>query len=328
MPFEIIKQDITKMNVDAIVNPTSSNPSISVGNEYELHHAAGPALFAERHKFGYLEKTKAIITHGYNLAAKYVIHVARPIHIDGKHNEQDDLYQTYINALYLAEQYHIESIGLPLISSETNHFPRGKALKIALLAIKSFLDHHNMYIYLIVNDESSYQISLERFVSISNYLEFESTDEVIFYKNDEEYLDFKIDPISIKTSSSISRSLESINIELDESFAETLFRLIDERELNDIEVYKKANIDRKLFSKIKSNMDYQPSKLTAIAFSIALELNIDQTKDLLNKAGYSLSPSSKFDKIIYYFIENKIYDLYEINQVLFAFEQKTIGGLD
>jgi len=133
--------------------------------------------------------------------------------------------------------------------------------------------------------------------------------------------------ITIKKSSQ-QRKLDDLEFELGETFAESLFRLIDERELNDVQVYKKANIDRKLFSKIKSNTDYQPSKMTAIAFSISLELNLDQTKDLLNKAGYSLSPSSKFDKIIQYFIEDENYDLYEINQVLFAFNQKTIGGLD
>ena len=328
MPFEIVRQDITKMQVDAIVNPTSSYPFVGGGTDFMINEVAGPQLFVEREKFGHIEKTEAIMTKGYHLPAKHVIHVSGPIYIDGKHNEHSDLYQTYINALQFAKQHHLESIAFPLISTGTYQFPRGEALEVALSAIKTFLSFYDMYIYLVVYDDASCQLSLARFETIKNYIETEINDEEVYYHSFNSLFSEENYTIEEIISPSTRRSIENIELELDETFTESLFRLIDERELNDVEVYKRANIDRKLFSKIKSNNNYQPGKMTTLAFSIALELNLDQTKDLLNKAGYSLSPSTKFDKIIQYFIENRIYDLYEINQVLFAFEQKTIGGLD
>lgn len=327
MPFEILRNDITKMKVDAIVNSTSAQPSIGGGADFDINQVAGLKLFEERKSFGHIKKGTPILTKGYQLPARYVIHLVAPIYIDGNHQEQEDLYQSYTTALHLAKEHDIESIAFPLISSGTFRFPIGEALEVALSAIKSFLDLHDMMIYLLVYDEASYQVSLDRFISVKSYLE-DDEDEIIHFNRIETAQLLDVDYSSKISKSSKSRTLDDIELELDETFSKSLFRLIDERELNDVDVYKKANIDRKLFSKIKSNSDYQPSKMTAIAFSIALELNLDQTKDLLNKAGYSLSPSSKFDKIIQYFIEDENYDLYEINQVLFAFDQKTIGGLD
>lgn len=327
MPFQILRHDITRMKVDAIVNSTSAQPFIGGGADFDINQVAGPKLLEERKSIGHIKKGSPILTKGYQLPAKYVIHLVGPIYIDGHHQEQEDLYQSYISALHLAKNHDIESIAFPLISSGTFRFPRGEALEIALSAIKTFLDIHDMMIYLLVYDEASYQVSLDRFISVKSYLE-DDEDEIIHFNHIETAQLLDVDYSSKISKSSKSRTLDHIELELDETFAESLFRLIDERDLNDVDVYKKANIDRKLFSKIKSNSDYQPSKMTAIAFSIALELNLDQTKDLLNKAGYSLSPSSKFDKIIQYFIEDENYDLYEINQVLFAFDQKTIGGLD
>lgn len=327
MPFQILRHDITRMKVDAIVNSTSAQPFIGGGADFDINQVAGPKLLEERKSIGHIKKGSPILTKGYQLPAEYVIHLVGPIYIDGHHEEQEDLYQSYISALHLAKKHDIESIAFPLISSGTFRFPRGEALEIALSAIKTFLDIHDMMIYLLVYDEASYQVSLDRFISVKSYLEDDSDERIRFNRIETAQL-LDVDYSSKISKSSKSRTLDHIELELDETFAESLFRLIDEQELNDVDVYKKANIDRKLFSKIKSNSDYQPSKMTAIAFSIALELNLDQTKDLLNKAGYSLSPSSKFDKIIQYFIEDENYDLYEINQVLFAFDQKTIGGLD
>lgn len=121
------------------------------------------------------------------------------------------------------------------------------------------------------------------------------------------------------------RSLEDVVAQLGETFQERLFGLIDEKGLTDVEVYKRANLDRKLFSKIRCNVDYRPKKTTAIALAVAMELNLDETKDLLSRAEMALSPSSKFDLIITYFIEQEVYDVYTINLALFQHEQPMLG---
>ncbi|MFW5913538.1 MAG: macro domain-containing protein [Bacillota bacterium] len=263
-----------------------------------------------------------MITQGYALNARHVIHVVGPVYKDGKQNEETLLYETYQNALRLAKENRMESIAFPLIASGTFRFPRGKALEIALDAINEFLFNSDMMVYLVVYDEPSYLLSLDRFIGVKNYIENKQVsetaleDQTFFSKASSDYS---------KAPSQKDRKLEDLIKHRDDTFAKSLFYHIDEKTLDDVTVYKKANIDRKLFSKIKSDLSSQPSKKTAIAFAIALELNLDETKNLLKKAGYALSKSSTFDLIIQYFIEEGNYDLFEINQVLFTFDQKTLG---
>lgn len=328
MPFEILRQDITKMTVDALVNSTSAEPSMGGGAEYRIHQAAGPKLLQARHQIGTLEVGQAVLTDGYELRAKYVIHVLAPIYRDGSRGEPEQLYDTYMRALSLAQTNNIQSLAIPLIGSGAFAFPRGDALEIALKAIKAFLTNHELHVYLVVYDDASFQLSQERFDSVQNYLDTyheESYHDRLSMHDD--LLESKIISRAQTPRKRRPRTLEGLIDTIGETFSACLLRLIDEKNLDDVTVYKKANVDRKLFSKIRSQNKYQPSKQTAIAFALALELNLDETQDFLGKAGYTLSRSQESDVIILYFIENQNYDLFEVNQTLFAFGNKTLGNM-
>lgn len=326
MPFLLIRDDITKVQVDAIVNAANSTLLGGGGVDGAIHRAAGPKLLEECRTLGGCETGQAKITKGYNLPAKYVIHTVGPIWNGGHNNEEQLLIECYKNSLALAKENGVESIAFPLISSGAYRYPKAEALEVAISSIKEFLLHHDMTVYLVVYDAESFQLSEKLYSSIAQYIDenyvedFPNIRESAPIFESEQIVYDETPPIQSK------RRLEDVINNMDETFSEMLLRLIDQKGMTDVETYKKANIDRKLFSKIRNNIDYQPSKQTAIAFAIALQLNLDETKDLLMKAGFALSRSSKFDIIIEYFIEQKNYNIFEINEALFAFEQNLLGG--
>lgn len=336
MPLEIIRNDITKVHVDAIVN--AANPSLLGGGGVDgaIHGAAGPELLAECRTLGGCEIGQAKITKGYNLPAKYVIHTVGPVWNGGKNNEEKLLADCYKNSLALAKDYKLESIAFPLIASGAFGYPKDKALKTAISVIGDFLLSNEMTVYLVVYDKSAFMLSEKLFSSIKEYIDDKYIEERPLSRRDiveeayqlnEVYLE---DPVSFSVEAPTpvkkhKRSLDDLVNNMDETFSQMLLRLIDEKEMTDAETYKKANIDRKHFSKIRNDIYYKPSKPTVLAFAIALELNLDETKDLLLKAGFALSQSSKFDIIIEYFIENRNYNIFEINEALFAFDQNLLG---
>jgi len=342
MPLKIIRNDITTMKVDAIVNAANTSLKSGGGVCGAIFAAAGErSLQDECDTIGFLSTGCAAITKGYNLPAKYIIHTVGPVWTNGNSNEEHLLIACYENALSLALKHHITSIAFPLISSGIFGYPKDEALKIATSTLGKFLLQHEMLVYLVVYDETSYRLSEKLFTSIENYIDTHYVEERELYTQDrkqklyessENYVNEHITSASFSRelhSDSVlkksKRSLDDVISNLDESFSDMLLRLIQEKGLSDVATYKKANIDRKLFSKIRSHKDYVPSRVTAIAFSIALELSLDETKDLLSRAGYTLSRSSKFDVIIEYFIESSIYNIFEINEALFAFGLNLLG---
>ncbi|NLT15726.1 MAG: RNase III inhibitor, partial [Clostridiales bacterium] len=235
----------------------------------------------------------------------------------------------------LALQNTCSSIAFPLISSGIFGYPKDQALQVAISAISEFLFGHDMMVYLVVFDKSAFQLSDKLFDSIQTYIDDNYIDEHFQVRQNrisevKDQLDL-MRSLDIAESVKIPmaaapRSLNDITSLLEETFSQALFRLIDEKGKTDVEVYKRANIDRKLFSKIRSNQHYKPSKSTALALAVALELNIDQTRDLLMKAGFALSRSSISDLIVQYFIENGEYDIFVINEALFKFDQNLLGA--
>ena len=332
MPFEIIRNDITKVRVDAIVNAANSSLLGGGGVDGAIHKAAGPQLLKECIKLNGCNTGDAKITKGYNLPAKYIIHTVGPIWYGGNRNEENDLKNCYYNSLSLAKQYNLNSIAFPLISAGVYGYPRDKALNIASSVIKEFLLENEMNIMIVVYDNKSFEISEKLYSSINQYINDRYVEDNLYLNNSR----LESSRIHSNFISSIEefeqvpkikrkRSLDDLIDNVDDTFSQMLIRLIDQKEMTDVETYKKANVDRKLFSKIKNNINYKPSKSTAIAFAIALELNLDETKDLLLRAGFAISHSSKFDIIIEYFIEKGNYNIYDINETLFKFEEKLLG---
>jgi O-acetyl-ADP-ribose deacetylase (regulator of RNase III) len=332
MPLEIIRNDITKVRADAIVNAANSSLLGGGGVDGAIHKAAGPELLKECKKLNGCSTGLAKITKAYNLPADYIIHTVGPVWKDGSHNEVQLLEDCYKSSLKLAKNYNLESIAFPLISAGAYGFPQGLALRTAISEIGNFLLENDMTIYLVVYNNSAFKLSSKLFSSIAQYIDDKYVEEHKMFRSENrvEELDKEYN-IQIKVMENISapiqkkRNLDDVINQLDETFAQRLLRLIDERELTDSETYKKANIDRKLFSKIRNDINYKPSKPTVLAFAIALELNLDKTQDLLLRAGFALSNSSKFDVIIQYFLEEGNYNIFEINEALFAFEENLLG---
>lgn len=342
MPLQIIRNDITKMKVDAIVN--AANRSLLGGGGVDgcIHRAAGQGLLEECRTLGGCETGGAKLTGAYKLPCKYVIHAVGPIWKDGKHGEREKLISCYRTALALAKEAKCETVAFPLISSGAYGYPKDQALRIAIDTVSEFLLENDMTVYIVIFDRKAYRISEKLFTDIEEYIDDRYVDE----KSDDSserlrrlnsFRDMTCTPYSVceeavKPLPSISKvikkaaSLDDAMKQLDESFSEMLLRKIDESGMTDVQVYKKANIDRKLFSKIRSNKLYKPSKPTVIAFAISLELSLEETKDMLMKAGFALSHSSKFDIIIEFFIENGNYNIFEINEALFAFDQSLLGA--
>lgn len=315
MPFYIVRQDLTKMKVDAIVN--AANPSLLGGGGVDgaIHKAAGPKLKEACRALHGAHTAEAKMTPGFRLKARYVIHTVGPIYQDGHHHEKELLAACYTNCLELANTHHLKSIAFPLISSGAYGYPKKEALSVATTSIETFLKDHEMDVYLVIFDHDSFVISQQRIDSIKSYI-----DDCYIALHPEYTSSMRYDAMREETS-----SLKEALMHIDESFSEMLIRKIDEKGMSDSECYKRANIDRKLFSKIRSHPHYKPSKKTVLAFAIALELSIDETAEMLEKAGFALSHAEKFDIIVEYFITHGIYDIFEINEALFAFDQPLLG---
>lgn len=331
MPFKIVRNDIINMKTDAIVNAANVNLQKGGGVCGAIFKAAGTnELQEECDKIGHTPVGSAVITKGYNLYAKYIIHAVGPIWRGGNDGEEELLHNTYKNSLNIALENNIKSIAFPLISAGIYGYPKDKALRVAMSAIGDFLLNHEMDIYLVVYEKESVLLSEKLFNKIEEYIDDnyikKASRAIQSYDLQESiYRDSYLEDISVDPSLK-ERSLDELVSRKEETFTEMLFRLIDEKDMTDVEVYKSANIDRRLFSKIRSDSNYTPSKVTAIALSISLNLNLDETYDLLKRAGYALSPSNIFDIIIEFFIKEENYDIYEINEALFSFDQNLLGA--
>ena len=343
MPIQIVRNDITKIECDAIVNAANSSLLGGGGVDGAIHKAAGKGLLLECMKLGGCKVGQAKLTKAYKLPSKYVIHPVGPKWKGGQKGEKELLESCYRESLRIAIDNNCESVAFPLISSGVYGYPKDQALRVAVDVISSFLVEHDMLVYIVVFDKSAFQISEKLFTDIASYIDDKYVDTHFEFNRtrrdesgestllgetrilpDEDFVGISA-PCAQSVAAPKAISLEDAVNQIDESFSQMLLRKIDEKGLTDAECYKKANVDRKLFSKIRSDVHYRPSKPTTIAFAVALELSLDETKDMLMKAGFALSRSNKFDIIIEYFISNNNYNVFEINEALFAFDQSLLG---
>ncbi|WP_295096402.1 macro domain-containing protein [uncultured Fibrobacter sp.] len=349
MPLEIVRNDITKVKADAIVNSANRHPICGGGTEYQIYEAAGREdLLKAREQVGPLDVAGVAVTPAFALDAKYIIHTVGPKWNDGKSGEMLALANCYRNALDKAKELGCQSIAFPLISSGVFRFPKDYAVRIATQTIGEFLQTNEMLVTLVVFDRKAFEVSEDLYSDIQafiddNYVQ-DKYEGVRRYASrrrqgrnvpDEECEDMALqspqipaeEPLycAMKLAEKSSASLDDILAKPGETFCDKLFNLIHEKNLDDVEVYKKANLDRKHFSKIRSNVKYKPTKKTALALAIALHLNMDETKDLLARAELALSPSNRGDLVVSYFIERGMYDIWEINNMLFKFGLPTLG---
>ena len=348
MPFEIVRNDIVKMQVDAIVNTANPFPEIGSGVDTAIHTAAGPRLLQARKKIGDIARGDAAITPAFDLTAKYVIHTVGPIWEGGKAGEVECLRSCYQRSLELALENDCTSIAFPLLATGNYGFPKDQALQIAVSTISNFLLQHEMMVYLVVFTDKAFTLSEKLFSAVQSYID----EHYVAEKIEEEYpeylsreavmelrtirerrfrmnaLDYDVidycEDAPLPLAGAVS--LEEMLKEKEMTFSEALLDWLIRKDLKDSDVYKKANIDRKLFSKIRNNPDYKPKKNTAIAFALAMELDLEETKEFIGRAGYALTHSSKYDIIIEYFIRQKNYNVFEINEVLFAYNYPLIGA--
>lgn len=340
MPFTIIRNDMTKMKTDAIVNAANNALRMGGGVCGAIFKGAGEQeLQLACNQLAPIQTGEAVITPGFRLPAKYIIHTAGPVYRDGKHGEEGLLSACYANSLNLAIEKGCKSIAFPLISSGIYGYPKADALRIATNIIQEFLSTHDLDVTLVVFDKASFEVSEELLGQVDTYISENYVEQhrdkrsrALFRRDgllsESDLSDYNIPmPSAAESKDEVpSLRLEDLFGKLDEPFSTTLLRLIDAKGFTDVEVYKRANLDRKLFSKIRSSKSYMPSKRTAIALAVAMELNMAETEDLLERAGYALSRSQKFDVIVSYFIQNGQYNIYQMNEVLFQYDQPLLGG--
>lgn len=396
MPLTFLRADITTLSCDVVVNAANTKLLPGGGVCGAIFKAAGflPLALACR-KIGSCAVGSAVMTQGFKLKAKAIIHTVGPVYGKDPANQDRLLGDCYRNSLRLAAENGFESIAFPLISSGIYGYPKDKALNIATNAIKGFLQQSetDMQVFLVVYDKASFEISRTLYEDIRSYIDEREVRPPAASRMPEDVSvnipfgapapdAFPVDaapapddfpgstgqhdytakenpphdeishpqaksfprtkPLSDRQTNSSSeavceqasmslldalrdRSLADLLDRKSETFSEMLLRLIDEKGMTDVEVYKRANIDRKLFSKIRKK-DYVPKKATVFALIIGLRLNMDEARDLLSRAGFAFSESLRFDIIIEYFIEHERYDIYEINETLFAFDEALLGN--
>ena len=378
MSFKIVRNDITKMDTQAIVNTANEHVTVNTGCDSAIYKAAGyeKLLSYRREHIGEVSQGEVFITPGFNLKAEYIIHAVSPLYINGEQGEEEKLRCCYRKSLELALEHSVTSIAFPLISTGSFGYPKEEGMRIAVDEINAFLLKNDMEIYLVVFDEKTTALGGKLYPDLERYIdkhyveekqreEYGSVNRASGYARDKKLglstflggaarkaskkedsapmansMAMRSDDVCMMRPEPIEEAEETgaaefaaveetdgyIDFEtehknklaermkhLSDTFSEYLLYLIQDKNMENADVYKRAIVDKKTFSKIKNNVNYHPQKLTALCLCIGARLNLDESKDLLARAGYALSPCDMTDIIFSYFIENEIYDMIELD---------------
>lgn len=390
MPLKLIRQDITRLDVDAVVNAANEDLRPGGGVCGAIFSAAGfDDLKAACEAIGHVDTGSAVATPGFALRARHVIHTAGPVWHGGGYGERELLASCYRSSLNLAFELGDMSIAFPLISSGIYGYPSAEALAVAVGEIRAFLmEQPDMQVTLCLFNRNVTTLTQGLFGQIEQFIDDTYVDSSPFARDrrtnlpdgvapqqaapaasrppyppaaaydgqapapvsaprkhgkenglpswfhwghrDDARPDTAIPDLTSAPAPSIHgasapSALEEALAHLDAPFPQLLLSLIDERELTDAEVYARANLSRQYFSKLRGGK-VNPSKRVVLSLAVALELPIDETQLLLARAGHALTHANKFDIIVEWFIRAGRYDVFEINEALFAYDQPLLGA--
>ena len=340
MPLKIVRNNIIDMHADAIVNTANPHPVVGSGVDARIYHAAGlEELLEARRKIGNIPPGQAAITPAYKLNAKYIIHAVSPRWRGGHNCEEMLLKSTYKSIMELAVQHECRSVAMPLLATGNNRFPRGMSLDLAVEVATKYIDNldqldkEEFTVYLVIYDTASLTVAQDRFAELDKYIDehFADYDKMLSECLECDYLpehasreensrrEYNLALGSVaavphtKTNAKVWE--EFVQTEHMESFSDHLFKLINKKGFTDTEVYKRANIDRRLFSKLRKK-NYTPHKKTIFALLLALKLNMDEAMDLMRYAGITFAPNNITDLAVQWFLSKKMYDVIELNLFL------------
>lgn len=300
MPFLMVRGDIAKMRTDAVVIP-----------------AAGAG---QPHKIR-LALCRAIMRKSFGSSAPSIIYVIVPAWTDDRNKREQLLEKAYRSALRLAVKNDLRSIAFPLLSSGNTRFAQEEAFRIARSVITAVVRREELSVYLVLQDHDPFIISHELSTALTSYIAVHEPKQRQMSSDVSRLSEFVLEA----DEASLDESLEDLLSCRQETFSQKLLSLIDQKDYRDAEVYHRANLDRRHFAKIRSNPAYAPKKNTVLALCIALRLDLQESEDLLRRAGYAFSPCSHADLIVRYFIEHGRYDIFDINEALFYHDLPLLG---
>ncbi|MBP5654706.1 MAG: macro domain-containing protein [Clostridiales bacterium] len=338
MPLTVVRNDITKVEADAVVNTANPKPVVGGGTDNAIYEAAGrDSLLKARKSIGDIYPGEAVYTSAFHLPAKYIIHTVGPEWVGGHHGEAAILRSCYENSLRIAKELGCKSIAFPLLATGVNGFPRDKAIDIATRTIYSFLENNDMEIILVIFDKESFKISGQRFADITAYI----AQNYVADRLDEEYeIDMgspyrnrRLQGLSMNEIAHVNRQKDMGDIHVysvkmpetleeylkagDMTFVEKLKEYIDASGKSASEIYDKEHMmTKQAYYKILKDKDYHPEKYTAIMFCLSLELSLEDSLDLLARAGWMLSKSRGADLIVRWHLANGIYSYRQLNDCL------------